>query len=65
MVCLGFEPGVAGWKVQMNPLNYSGPPSPHLFEIMLEKTKNKWKRAGDWPIKKSYFWLLSWIKILP
>ena len=22
--CLGFEPGVAGWKVQMNPLSYGG-----------------------------------------
>ena len=26
MVCLGFEPGAAGWKVQMNPLSYSGTP---------------------------------------
>ena len=24
MVCLGLEPGVAGWKVQTNPLSYSG-----------------------------------------
>ena len=22
MVCSGFEPGVGGWKVQMNPLVY-------------------------------------------
>ena len=22
MACLGFEPGVAGWKVQTNPLSY-------------------------------------------
>ena len=22
MVCLGFEPGAAGWKVRMNPLSY-------------------------------------------
>ena len=27
MVCLGFEPGVAGWKVQTNPLNYGGTPT--------------------------------------
>ena len=27
MVCLGFEPGVAGWKVQMNPLSFSGTPN--------------------------------------
>ena len=23
-VCLGFEPGVAGWKEQTNPLSYGG-----------------------------------------
>ena len=22
MVCMGFEPGVAGWKARMNPLSY-------------------------------------------
>ena len=26
MVCLGLEPGVAGWKAQTNPLSYSGTP---------------------------------------
>ena len=25
MVCLGFEPGTAGWKMQTNPLSYDGP----------------------------------------
>ena len=25
MVCLGFEPGTAGWWALTNPLNYSGP----------------------------------------
>ena len=24
MVCLGSEPGTAGWKVQTNPLGYGG-----------------------------------------
>ena len=24
MVCLGLEPGAAGWKVQTNPLSYGG-----------------------------------------
>ena len=24
MVCLGFEPGAAGWKARTNPLSYSG-----------------------------------------
>ena len=28
-MCLGFEPGVAGWKAQINPLSYGG--TPHLF----------------------------------
>ena len=27
MVCLGFDPGVAGWKAQTNPLSYGGTPS--------------------------------------
>ena len=26
MVCLGFEPGAAGWKAQTNPLSYGGTP---------------------------------------
>ena len=24
MVCLGFEPGAAGWKARTNPLSYGG-----------------------------------------
>ena len=24
MVCLGLEPGAAGWKAQTNPLSYGG-----------------------------------------
>ena len=27
MVCLGFEPGAAGWKARTNPLSYGGTPS--------------------------------------
>ena len=27
MVCLGLEPGAAGWKVQTNPLSYTGTPN--------------------------------------
>ena len=30
MVCLGHEPGAAGWKVQINPLSYGGTPPMHL-----------------------------------
>ena len=26
MVCLGLEPGAAGWKAQTNPLSYGGTP---------------------------------------
>ena len=26
MVCLGFEPGMAGWKARTNPLSYGGAP---------------------------------------
>ena len=31
MVCLGLEPGAAGWKAQMNPLSYGGTPERKLF----------------------------------
>ena len=31
MVCLGFEPGVAGRKVQTNPLSYSCTPYSLVF----------------------------------
>ena len=27
MVCLGLEPGAAGWQAQMNLLSYGGTPS--------------------------------------
>ena len=27
MVCLGLEPGAAGWKAQTNPLSYGGTPN--------------------------------------
>ena len=37
MVRLGLEPGAAGWKVQLNPLSYSGTPTflilNHFFKI--------------------------------
>ena len=31
MVCLGFEPGAAGWKAQTNPLSYGGTPIRFIF----------------------------------
>ena len=37
MVCLGLEPGVAGWKAQTNPLSYSGTPyHPNLKVLKIE-----------------------------
>ena len=35
MVCLGLEPGVAGWKAQTNPLSYSGTPFSSLSYSMV------------------------------
>ena len=43
MVCLGLEPGAAGWKSQMNPLSYGGIPKWHFFTLgilFLETTSN-------------------------
>ena len=31
MVCLGLEPGVAGWKAQTNPLSYGGTPDDFII----------------------------------
>ena len=31
MVCLGFEPGAAEWKVQTNPLSYDGTPGFYIL----------------------------------
>ena len=37
MVCLGFEPGAAGWKAQTNPLSYGGTPmTPELKSTIVE-----------------------------
>ena len=30
MVCLGFEPGAAGWKARTNPLSYGGTPKKYF-----------------------------------
>ena len=30
MVCLGLEPGAAGWKAQTNPQNYDRTPKKYL-----------------------------------
>ena len=31
MVCLGFEPGAAGWKARTNPLSYGGTPNDRVI----------------------------------
>ena len=54
MVCLGLEPGVAGLKVQMNPLCYSG--TLYLLQQCLYCKKvvlNKLKINEKWPGEKS------------
>ena len=33
MMCLGLEPGAAGWKVETNPLSYGG--TPMIFQDIL------------------------------
>ena len=38
MVCLGFKPGAAGWKAQMNPLSYSGTPNSIFYYIYFQST---------------------------
>ena len=30
-MCLGLEPGAAGWQVQTNPLSYGGTPKTQMF----------------------------------
>ena len=40
MVCLGVEPGVAGWKAQTNPLSYGGTPFSCHFTISKNLSKS-------------------------
>ena len=35
MMCLGLEPGAAGWKAQTNPLSYGGTPKANLNVLVL------------------------------
>ena len=39
MVCLGLEPGAAGWKAQMNPLSYGSAPNTLLLKIVINVNK--------------------------
>ena len=33
MVCLGIEPGAAGWKARTNPLSYGGTPANNYLNM--------------------------------
>ena len=47
MVCLGFEPGVAGWKALTNPLSYGGTPIDiYLGSQMLMDPLSNQQHAG-------------------
>ena len=39
MVCLGLEPGAAGWKAQTNPLSYGCTPKIYLFCDKIEEKR--------------------------
>ena len=49
MVCLGFKPGAAGWKVQTNPLSYGGTPYEIAFSkpILLTIASIQSSQTGD------------------
>ena len=40
MVCLGVEPGVAGWKAQTNPQSYGGTPLTTYYNASLVQKAN-------------------------
>ena len=45
MMCLGFEPGAAGWYAQMKPRSYGGRPSLISFWLTMERLcQNIWFR---------------------
>ena len=41
MVCLGLEPGAAGWKAQTNPLSYGG--TQQLFLFITKNNPRRYK----------------------
>ena len=57
MVCLGLEPGAAGWKAQTNPLSYGGTPIctfVYLFTINCNEKTKKLKDCGNGPLFKKH-----------
>ena len=51
MVCLGFEPRMAGWQAQTNPLSYGGIPK---YPRSLPQMRN-WIKLYFCPRKKVFF----------
>ena len=62
MVCLGFEPGAAGWKAQTNPLSYGGTPgifivpifTCSMHSILFSNSKDSVKRVGCHSSQQKY-----------
>ena len=51
MVCLGFEIGAKGWKVQMNPLSYGGTPYHRDSSFKLISESRRWIVPDEnWPL---------------
>ena len=70
MVCLGLEPGPAGWQAQMNPLSYGGTHWATLFtsnciKNVLKRLKNKEKEASNWSNQKSKKFYCNVLAYLP
>ena len=60
MVCLGLEPGAAGWKAQTNPLSYSGTPK---FKICSIQYFNL--RRSTWIKHIAVCKVLVWLELVP
>ena len=56
MVCLGFEPGTAEWKAQMNPISYGGPLVPQYLPISLRRNETL-KSFLKWAIPGLFFFI--------
>ena len=57
MVCLGLEPGVAGWKAQTNPLSYGG--TPIFYFLLLDPVDSIWlvQKLASIPTTLNFTWL--------
>ena len=67
-MCLGLEPGAAGWKLQMNTLSYGGTPfsvdfifhiqGQHEGNTLIVEVKGKLDKSG---IKKDFETLITFV----